>query len=333
MAFQNERHTVAEPGDAVVPYKRALIILNPSSGQHEPDETQQIIAKRFQEAGLECEFRITTGAGDALRWAEAAPGEAFDLVVAAGGDGTIMEAMSGLIRAKTDVPLAQIPAGTANLLARALGIPADISKSLEVVFSGRAQRLDVGYLPEHDRYFALVAGCGYDARMIADASRELKNVLGFAAYVVTGIKNLFTLRRAHIELTVDGKRHLFRANTVMIVNVGQIDGVAVKLGENIHPHDGKLDVIVATSASVMGALNILFRILTGRFEGHRDLHYLSVERVSITAKPALPTEIDGEALGTTPLEAEAVPNGALLIVPEAYQQPAPAGAAAQHTGK
>ncbi len=312
-------------------YERALIILNPSSGQHEPDETQRIIAERFQQSDLACEFRTTTGAGDALQWAEAAPAEGFDLVVAAGGDGTIMEAMSGLIRANTDVPLAQIPAGTANLLARALAIPTDISESLEVIFSGRAQRLDVGHLPEQDRYFALVAGCGYDARMIADASRELKNVLGFAAYLVTGIKNLFTLRRSHIELTVDGKRHLFRASTVMIVNVGQIDGVAVKLGENIHPHDGKLDVIIATSATVLGALNIMLRILTGRFKGHTDLHYLSVERVSIKAKPPLPTQIDGEALGTTPLTIEAIPNGALLVVPESYQQPAPA--AAQDTSK
>jgi diacylglycerol kinase (ATP) len=303
----------------VAPYKRALVILNPKSGQHDPEETRELIVNRFQEAGLDSEFRTTSGTGDALKWAEAAPSEGFDLVVAVGGDGTVMEAMSGLIRAKTDVPLAQIPAGTANLLARALSIPAEPVEALEIIFSGRAERLDVGYLPEHDRYFALVAGCGYDARLISDASRELKNVLGFAAYVVSGIKNLFTLKRSHIELTVDGERRLFRANTVMIVNVGQIDDVGLKLGANIQPHDGKLDVIIATSANIVGALRILYRILTGQFDSQGDLHYFSVERVSIDAKPKLPTEIDGEALGTTPLHAEAVPGGALLMVPESYQ--------------
>lgn len=293
--------------------------MNPSSGKHEAQDTRQLIEARLDKGGLEYEVRITEGAGDALKWAEAAGGEGFDLVVAAGGDGTIMEAMSGLIRAKNDVPLAQIPVGTANLLARALTIPTDPAEAVDIIFSGRAEPLDVGYLPDQERYFALVAGCGYDARLIADATRDLKNVLGFAAYVVSGVKNLFTLRRAHIEMTVDGQRKLFRANTVMIVNVGQIGDAGPKLGENIQPHDGKLDVIIATSATVFGALRILFRILTGRFEGHDDLHYLSVEEISIVSKPPLPTQIDGEALGTTPLRAKAVPGGALLLVPETYE--------------
>ncbi len=299
-------------------YQRALVIVNPSSGQHDPDKTLELIEARLRTEGVDYEVRPTQGSGDALRWAEEAPRQGFDIVIAAGGDGTIMEAMSGLIRAKSEVPLAQVPVGTANLLARALTIPSETEAALDTIFAGRRERLDVGYLPAHDRYFALVAGCGYDARLIADATRELKDKLGFAAYVATGFKNLFNLRRAHIELTVDGQRRLFRANTVMIVNVGQIGVGDLKLGANIGPHDGKLDVIVATSASVWGALRILFRILTGRFEGHSDLHYLSVQHVSIKAKPALPTEIDGEPLGTTPLEAEAVPGGALLLVPQTY---------------
>lgn len=300
-------------------YNRALVILNPVSGQHEADETQQTIIAKLEAAGITSELRVTAAAGDAMRWAEAATGDGFDLVIAAGGDGTIMEAMSGLIRAKSDAPLAQLPLGTANLLARALTIPSELDEALETIINGRAERLDVGYLPEQDRYFALVAGCGYDARLIGDASRDLKNVLGFGAYVLTGLKNLFTLRRAHIEMIVDGERRLFRANTVMIVNVGQIGDAGLKLGANIQPHDGKLDVIIAKSASVMGALTILFRILTGRFEGHSELQYLAVEHVSIKAKPPLPTQVDGEALGETPLEARAVPNGALLIVPHSYQ--------------
>jgi YegS/Rv2252/BmrU family lipid kinase len=300
-------------------YQRALVILNPSSGQHEADETQRAIEARLREGNVAYETRTTSGAGDALRWAEAAPVDGFDLVVAAGGDGTIMEAMSGLIRSKSEVPLAQIPAGTANLLARALTIPTELDEALETIFTGRAERLDVGYLPAQDRYFALVAGCGYDAQMIGDATRGLKNVLGFGAYLVTGLKNLFTLRRAHIELTIDGERRLFRANTVMIVNVGQIGDSNLKLGANIQPHDGKLDVLVATSATVVGAIGILLRILTGRFEGYRDLHYLSAKHITINAKPPLPTQVDGEALGETPLEARAVPNGALLIVPESYR--------------
>jgi len=300
-------------------YSRALLIINPASGQHEPEETLRIIRAHLDAQGVQYEVRTTEGEGDALKWATSAETEGFDLVIAAGGDGTIMEAMSGLIRSKAEVPLAQLPAGTANLLARALTIPTELEDALETIFSGRAERLDVGYLPRQDRYFALVAGCGYDARLIADATREMKNVLGFGAYVVTGIKNLFNMRRSRIEMTIDGDRRRFRANTVMIINVGEIGNVGVKLGPNVNPHDGKLDVVIAAPAGIMGAISVLFRILTGRFEGHNDLRYLSVEHVLIDARPPLPTQVDGEALGSTPLEAKAVPRGALLVVPQSYR--------------
>ena len=306
---------------AMAKYTRILVILNPSAGQQSADETRQIIETRMAAEQVAYELRTTEGAGDALHWAEAAPGEGFDLVVAAGGDGTIMEAMSGLIRSKSEVPLAQLPAGTANLLARAVTIPTDLEEALDVVFTGYVAPFDVGYLPEQERYFALVAGCGYDAKLIAGATRPLKNALGFAAYVVSGLKNLFTLRKAWIELIVDDERRVFRANTVMIANVGQFGEKTPKLGDNIHPHDGKLDVIIAKASSVRGALNIMLRILTGRFTGHSDLEYLSASRISIVTKPTMPTEIDGEVLGTTPLRIEAVPNGARLVVPQSYRPP------------
>jgi diacylglycerol kinase family enzyme len=105
----------------------------------------------------------------------------------------------------------------------------------------------------------------------------------------------------------------------MIVNVGQIGDGAIALGPNIHPHDGKLDLMIVSSASVLGALRILFRIVTRRFDGQGDLQYISASRVRITARPPLPTEIDGEQLGQTPLYAEAVPEGALLLVPQEYE--------------
>lgn len=300
-------------------YQRALIIVNPVSGRHDPVETRRMLEERFRQEQIVYELRETQEAGDALNWAREAQEAGFDLVVVSGGDGTIMEAMSGLIKSGSGIPLAQIPVGTANLLARALAIPTDQDGALDTIFSGKAERLDVGYLPEQDRYFALVAGAGYDAQLIGDASRELKNVLGFAAYVVTGIKNLFKLRPARIELEVDGRRERFRAHTVMIVNIGQVEQVGISLGPNMHPHDGKLDLIIASSATVFGALRIVLRILTRQFDNTSDLRYISARRVRITARPPLATQIDGEELGHTPLYAEAVPEGALLIVPQQYQ--------------
>jgi diacylglycerol kinase (ATP) len=299
-------------------YRNALVITNPAAGQDEPEDTRALIAQRFAREQLRYELRETQAAGDALRWAREAAADGFDLVLVSGGDGTVMEAMSGVIKSGSPVPLAQLPAGTANLLARALSIPIDQKEALDTIFTGKAVRLDVGYLPREDRYFALVVGAGYDARLIGDASRELKNALGFAAYVVTGIKNLFTLRPARIELDIDGKRLRLRAHTIMIINVGEIADAKVALGPNIQPHDGKLDLMILSSASVLGALRIIFRVLTRRFDDTGGLRYMSASRIRISARPALPTQVDGEQLGTTPLDVEVVPDGVLLVVPQTY---------------
>jgi YegS/Rv2252/BmrU family lipid kinase len=299
-------------------FQHALVIMNPVAGRHDAADTRALIEQRFARAQIAYEIRETREAGDALRWAEQAADDGFDLVIVSGGDGTIMEAMSGLIKGGSTVPLAQLPAGTANLLARALGIPTDQTEALEAVFSGKPARIDVGYLPREDRYFALVAGAGYDARLIGDASRELKNALGFGAYILTGIKNLFTLKRARIDLEVDGKRLRLRAHTVLIINIGQVDAANIALGPDIHPHDGKLDLMIMSSASLLGALRLALRILTRRFDDTQGLRYMSASRIRVSARPPLPTQLDGEQLGTTPLEVEAVPGGALLVVPEAY---------------
>lgn len=300
-------------------YQRVLVIINPVSGRHDAAETRRMIEERLNRDGIAHEVRETQQAGDALNWARAAADDGFDLVLVSGGDGTIMEAMSGLIKAGSRIPLAQIPMGTANLLARALLIPTNQDEALETALTGKAEHLDVGYLPDEDRYFALIAGAGYDARLIGDASRELKNVLGFAAYIVTGFKNLFNLRRVRIELEVDGEQLQLRGHTVMIINIGQVGEDLIQIGPNIHPHDGKLDLMIVSAASLRGALRILFQILTRRFTGNVGLRYMSATRVRVSAQPPLPTQIDGEQLGTTPLYAEAVPNGALLIVGPNYK--------------
>jgi diacylglycerol kinase family enzyme len=272
-------------------YRRALVIMNPVSGQHDPKRTRRRLEERFREGGLDFDFRETQGDGDALCWAEAAGDEGFDVVV---------------------------PVGTANLLARALLIPINVEKSLELVFSGKEERLDVGYLPDHDRYFALVAGMGYDANMIAEAPRNLKRVMGFAAYVVSGIKSLFRLKRVRVHLEADGEKMDFLAHTVMVINVGQIAAAKISLGPDIHPHDGKLDLMIASSVTLWGLARTFWQILTRQYKSQENLRYIQAAKIKIEVQPPLGVQIDGEAFGTTPLCVEAVPGGANLIVPQEY---------------
>ncbi|MEX2536392.1 MAG: diacylglycerol kinase family protein [Trueperaceae bacterium] len=296
--------------------RRALVIVNPVAGKRSSPENLKRLKERLDEAGVEFELRETSGEGDAARWAREAVD--VDMVIALGGDGTTMEAMSGLIEGQRDIPLAQVPVGTANLVARALGIPTDLEGALEVALAGVAVRHDVGRVEGSGRYFALVAGAGFDAQLIEDTPRRLKNRLGFTAYLLAGVRNLFRLRRSNILLQIDGHHHHFRAHTVMVINVGDIEGMELRGTRDIDPHDGKLDVLIVTPASLLGIVQVAWRILTGNLSGHQDVRMLQAESVKIEANPPLHVQIDGEPIGTTPLAVRAVPSGALFIVPAGY---------------
>ncbi|MBB5351688.1 YegS/Rv2252/BmrU family lipid kinase [Haloferula luteola] len=297
---------------------RILVIFNPTAGQDPAEKVRPALVQALDDGGFEYEIRETQGEGDARRWARETE---CDRVLVSGGDGTIMEAMSGLIENPRDVPLAQLPSGTANLLARALAIPIDREDALQLALhDGVAVSMDVGHLIDHDRYFALMAGSGWDADLIKAADRELKNRLGFFAYVISGLKSLFSLTRSRIQLTVDDQTFRFRAHTVIAINVGEIHGSGVALGSNLSPHDGKLDLAIVSPNSLAGILRVVFRLLTRRYDGATELRYFKAERIRVEAHPPLNLEIDGEPIGTTPFEAHVVPGGTQLIVPRDYAQ-------------
>lgn len=302
-----------------MPARRILVILNPVSGQGKYDAIKPAIEKRLRDAGVDYVLRETGGEGDAMCWAKEAAG--YDLVLVGGGDGTVMEAMSGCVKADHGIPLAQLPLGTANLLLRALGIPAKLEEALSLALGeGVVVSMDVGFLPDHDRYFALVAGSGWDAQLIADADRELKNRLGFFAYVLTGVKNLFHLRNSRIRLVIDGRELRFRAHTVEVINIGEIYGTGIKIGENLSPHDGRLDLAVLATHRLGGIFKLLWRILTGRFGDGSSLRYFTGQEIAVEAIPPLKLQIDGEAVGETPYRATVVPGGAILVVPREYAE-------------
>lgn len=296
-----------------------LVIINPVSGQKDGESSLAQIVSYLDDAGADYEIRKTEKEGDAKEWARESDG--FSRVIVAGGDGTIMEAMSGTVDNPHKIPLAQIPLGTANLLARALAVPLEIPEAMELALkTGVATKMDVGFLPSHDRHFAIVAGAGWDAEMIDDADREMKNKLGFFAYVVTGIKHIFDLKKSDITVTIDGERSEFNAQSLMVINVGEIYGSGIALGEDVSPYDGKLNLAIAAPKNPAGVLRLLFRVLTKRYEGSHDLRYFSGQEIKVEADPPMKLELDGDTIGETPFEARVIPSGACLIVPKKYAE-------------
>ncbi len=301
------------------PYQRILVIINPNAGPRRPQKVHRTIDQFLKDHQFDFTIRETQQPRDAEQWARDAQTEGYDLVVVAGGDGTIREACQGLIRSRSQIPLVQIPTGTGNVTARATGIPTDVRKALDLIIHGKAERFDVGYLPDHNRHFTFVAGAGYDAKLIHDTRPELKKTLGFFAYVASGIKHFFTIRPVRVTLEIDGDVRHIRAHTVMAINIGSIPNLRWSIGPNIDPHDGKLNIVVMSSRTLFGSLIVLFNILTKRYHGYSALQHTEGRKIRVTAEPPLPVQIDGEALGTTPFLAEVIPGAIRFVVPAKYR--------------
>jgi YegS/Rv2252/BmrU family lipid kinase len=303
------------------PIKNAVLIVNPVSGQARGLRLGQQMRQAFEKKGVSCSVRITSGQGDARRWSEEAAGAGFDVIVAIGGDGTVGEIVSGQARCEQKVPIAVIPVGTANVVALALALPWFPGLALDNILDGRALSFDVGYLPEMDRHFFLMAAIGYPAKVIQDSPRKFKNLFGVFTYLAAGIRNALNLDEVKIFIEEeDGESREFEGNTILLSNIGQIGDINLKVSPDTSAHDGKFDVSIISSRSLWDLILVLFRMLTWRYRPTKRLHHFQVKNVVIATDPPVEVQIDGDNVGQTPLQAEIIPEGVKLFVGERYRE-------------
>lgn len=308
--------------------RRALVILNPTSGQHDADRSEATILAALEERGVSAQVRRTSGAGDAETWAASAESEGFDLVVAAGGDGTAMEVITGLIDAGSGRPVLLAPLGTGNVLSRVVNLPFNLKAALQAGLDGQACAFDVGRLEGVGRYFMLSAGVGIDADVVRDANREMKDRLGFFAYVWATLKNIVNRRRVPMRVTLDGETQLIRAHTLIVFNASQIYLGGVELGPGVNPHDGALDIAVMHESSALGTLGSLLRLFTGRLKRQDERpEHLRAKTVTLEALGRRRAQVDGEPLETEQLSVKVLPGAVKLLVPEGYNPKRDVGAA------
>lgn len=309
----------SSPAPDTPDFKRALIILNPTSGQHKAEDSLKIIAEALEARGITFDYKMTEGEGDATNWAKEATNENYDLIVAAGGDGTVMEVIAGLISVKSEVPVLVAPLGTGNILSRVVDLPFDLSGALKASLEGYPHSFDVGHLVNADEYFMLSAGTGIDADVVKDADRDMKNKLGFFAYVVATFKNLSNRRSTPITLELDGKKQTFNAHTVIVFNASQIHLGAIELGPGVNPHDGMLDIAVMHESSALGTFGSLWRLFTGQLKHEDDKpEHLRARHVRLESTANLSLQADGEELDEAVLDVEVLPEATRLLVPRTY---------------
>lgn len=302
---------------AAGPYAgRTLIVMNPAAGHTDPARLRRLIGGAFAARGAAFDLVETEGAAHATELAAGAVDLGYRAVCVVGGDGTIAEAAHGL--SGSDIPLAVIPRGTANQVAHNLSIPLDVDGAVEVAVSGRPQPLDLGVV--NGRSFALVAGAGFDAAVMASATRALKERWGFAAYVYAAVKSALTASPAEFVVDADGTEVRVRAVSVMLANVGELFSPFLPFAFSLAPQptrswqDGLLDVVIVAPRGLAGVAPAILQSLRRHFHGDHLIH-LQAREVAIQAEPPMAAQVDGDAAGTTPLRATVVPGGIRVMVP------------------
>jgi len=207
-----------------------------------------------------------------------------------GGDGTVQRCIDAA--ADTDTAVAILPAGTANLLAENLNVPHDLAEAVHVGLHGDRRRLDTGSV--NGERFAVMAGAGFDARMIADADRGTKDRLGRAAYVASGIRNL-TARRVKAVIEVDGERFFTgKVSCVLTANVGKILG-GVEAFPQAQPDDGRLELGVVTARNPVQWARTFGRLALGHPEQSPFARVTHGKKFKIRFDRKVRFELDGGA--------------------------------------
>ncbi len=298
----------------------AVIIHNPLAGRGRGHRARQLEQARqiLAAAGIEAELQATTGTGAATALARRAVEQRRQLVMACGGDGTVNETVNGL--AGSQVPLAVLPAGTANVLAKELGIPWDIPRAAAMILRGTLQRIALGEaisLPARTtrRYFLCVAGAGPDGVMVYSLSPTLKLRTGITAYWLEGFRQLFRYKFPRFRLTGAGGE---RQATLVIVGRTKHYGGPFRITTEADLFEDEFELLVVTTRSALRYLSYLPAIWLGRLRGRPDVYF--TKTASLRCEPlgdgTVYSQVDGEPFARLPVEFSIVPDALTLVVPE-----------------
>jgi diacylglycerol kinase (ATP) len=239
-----------------------------------------------------------------------------DLLVVWGGDGMVQRCLDTVARegAGRSVAVGIIPAGTANLFAHNIGIPAELPDALRVALHGRDHRLDLGRM--NGEHFAVMAGIGFDANMIDDADGPMKDRLGRLAYIWTGMREI-GLSAVEMKVKLDGVRWFDdKATCLLIGNVPKVFG-SVEVFDDAKPDDGWLDVGIATAHGPLEWTRALATVATGPSDRSPYVRTTRAKRVSVKLTKPLRFELDGGArTKVTKVKVTVVPAAVTIRVPE-----------------
>jgi len=309
--------------DMETKFQNALLIHNPNAGNGGNGRRRLLDQARhiLSTTGMQVDLAETTGPGHAVEIAQQAVRDGRQLVIACGGDGTLNEVVNGLANFSNGhrVPLALLPGGTANVLAKELDLPLDIPRAAKRLVHGEIREVALGLAtpleqPERKRYFLTVAGAGPDGMIVYSVDLGLKARVGILAYWWQGAREVlrYTFPRFRVKA---GDRQL----DVTLVVVGRTKnyGGPFKITDQADLFEEQFEVMALTTQSGLRYLSYLPTLWMGNLRKEQDVHFWKAESLVCEPLESNPVyaQVDGEPLARLPIEFSIVPKALRLLVP------------------
>jgi len=293
-------------------FKKVEVIINPAAGDNEP--MLNLINDAFKDQSFDWDVSITKKAGDGARHAKSAIKRGCDLVVVYGGDGTLLDAIGGMVGSK--VPVAFLPGGTANALCDEMTVPQATIEALKVITDANSQirAVDVGKVGR--RHFMLRIGSGLVGAFSTAVDRDLKDRYGLFAYFIGTVRAVAQPKMTHYKLEIDGEKIELDALAILITNGNSTGGGSgVNLSPFVKIDDGKLDVFALKGelSSLVGMVGNVVHIEPLA----KSADHWQGQTIKVSASPHIGFYADGEEepIGSTPMIATLLPSALNVLVP------------------
>jgi YegS/Rv2252/BmrU family lipid kinase len=292
---------------------QAIVILNPVAGNAVVAEVHRALASHFgtQPTG----FRVfeTTGHERLAELAAEFVKNGAEIVVAAGGDGTVSGVAAGLVG--TPALLGVIPLGTTNVLAQELGIPLIIDDACALIAGPHSTRA-IDAMRARGAYYFTQIGVGIDSMMIRDTNTEAKRRFGKLAYLWAAFVHLIGFQPRRFHLVIDGRTLRCNASQIVLANSGTLGQQPLRWGLDIRPDDSQIDVCIVRAKTLLDYVILFVRAALGMYRTDRNVRYFIAEQaVTISTKKPLPVQADGEIIGDTTVNVEVVPRAVRVVTP------------------
>lgn len=265
------------------------------------------ILERLDIGGIEASCHATTGEGDATAAAaEAVERGTYDLIIAAGGDGTLNEVINGMAEKPNRPPLGVMPLGTTNDFARAMGIPKNWEDSCDLILRQESRLIDLG--KANDRYFINIAGGGRLTELTYEVPSRLKTMMGQLAYYLKGIEKMASLSPQELYIRANGQELIHDEFMLfLIANTNSVGGFE-KLAPDARIDDGLFDVIAVKKCNLAEFVRLVTLAIRGEHLQDKKVVYFRTDAMEVTSPGYVQLNLDGELGGTLPGRFEILPQ-------------------------